>query len=57
MPIRVMITGAGGFVCRELAHGLAQRGHDVFALDLRYDSAARGCRSADVSSPTPVMSA
>ncbi|QXT40270.1 NAD-dependent epimerase/dehydratase family protein [Gymnodinialimonas ceratoperidinii] len=35
----ILVTGAGGFVCSEVALALHRAGHDVVALDQRFDAA------------------
>lgn len=39
--MKVLITGAGGFVCSHLAKGLQEQGYAVFALDRHYDEDTR----------------
>lgn len=40
-PSRVLVTGAGGFVCSEIAVALAAAGHEVLATDRRFDGPTR----------------
>jgi UDP-glucose 4-epimerase len=35
--MKLLVTGAGGFVCSQLAAGFAARGHEVLALDRTFD--------------------
>lgn len=37
-PGLVLVTGAGGFVCSEIAVALARAGHDVLAVDRAFDA-------------------
>ena len=37
----VLVTGAGGFVCSEIAVSLARSGHEVFAVDQSFDLPTR----------------
>ena len=38
---QVLVTGAGGFVCSEIAVALVAAGHDVLAADARFDAPTR----------------
>jgi len=39
--MRVLVTGAGGFVCRSIVAELLNTGHDVLALDRHFDAELR----------------
>lgn len=39
--MKVLVTGAGGFVCRSIVHELLAAGHEVIALDRAFDADLR----------------